>query len=403
MPEYSEKELMSQWDKLTVSVFTGSNSAFYGSLLCSMDVQFDDSVEMTTIDPNMVVKWNKGFFMESSQDVRKYVLMKEIEHVARLHYIRKGSRDDEMWNTACDYEINADLKRDKYSWGGLDVPYDPKYTDMPAEDIYDILQNEQGDDDQKTEPQGSFGNGVPDMQPSSDGDSSDGQDGDGEGSDSPSAGLSTDQMNNLMNSVIRASQSAKLAGSPMGSVDGLLDKFLKPQVPWDKLLRKYMRDKLKKCTDWGRPHRRFHNIYLPRKTQQQNGLMEIAFYLDTSGSISDEMVKIFNSEVKHIHETYNPKSIRLVQFDTSIRHEIVYSRGTKISKMKVSGRGGTDLQCVYDHIKETKPTVVVVLTDMYCHPMPIINGLEVLWVVFDNPNAVVLQGKVSHVNTRGQL
>ena len=402
MPKYSEKELMSQWDKLTVSVFTGSNSAFYGSLLCSMDVQFDDSVEMTTIDPNMVVKWNKDFFMESSQDVRKYVLMKEVEHVARLHYIRKGSRDDELWNTACDYEINADLKRDNYNWGDLDVPYDPKYVDMPAEDIYDILQNEQDDDDQKSDSQGSFGNGVSDMQPSPDGNPSDDQDGDGEGSGSPSAGLSTDQMNNLMNSVIRATQSAKLAGSPMGSVDSLLNKFLKPQVPWDKLLRKYMRDKLKKSTDWGRSHRRFHDIYLPRKVQQQNGLMEIAFYLDTSGSISDEMVRIFNSEVKHIHETYNPKSIRLVQFDTSIRHEIVYNRGTKISKMKVSGRGGTDLQCVHDHIKQTKPTVAVVLTDMYCHPMPVINGLEVLWVVFDNPNAVVLQGKVSHVNTRGQ-
>ena len=380
------KQIQEMWDKLTVSVFKGRNHAFYGSLLCSLDVKWDDQAPcIAMVNPDLGLVFKPDQMLALPQATREFILLHELEHIARLHDLRRGDRDFDLWNQACDYEINLAQVNDGLTYEGTNPLIDTKYSGMSAEQIYDLLDQNQ-EDKNNASSSGSWGDGQMDM-----------EEGSGDGGN-----LTQEQMTKQLNAVVRASQSAKFQGcttSLTEAIDSILSTFLKPKVEWYKLLRRHMTDKLNKKLNWKKRNRRYHNIYIPSRTKQTNGLKKIIYYLDTSGSISDEMVQIFNSEVKYIHETFHPKETVLVQFDTSIRMEKTYKRGDRIHTMKVSGRGGTSLECVREHIKEHAPDVVVILSDLFCRPMEEIRGVDVLWVVFDNEAAQVNQGKLCHIKS----
>lgn len=384
-----QKELDKAWDELVVSVFRGSNRAFYGSLLCSLELKWDETIPTAAVTTDMEILWNPQFFLGLPKETRKFVLLHEIEHIARLHMLRAGTREHERWVYACDYEINLAQQDEGLTYEGTQPLISEQFRGMTAEEIYAHLENNEED---KSDSNGSWGDGSPDVQ------EGDPENGDGQADQ----GLTQAQASKIINAVAKAVQAEKISGyttDKTAAVETILNQFLKPSLDWNKFLRRYMTDKLKKQLTWKRRNKRFPGIYLPTRRQDKKGLTNITFYLDTSGSITDKMVEIFNTEVKYVFEHFQPKSLNVVQFDTDIRHEIQYNRGTRIKQMSVSGRGGTCLQCVQEHIVKTRPNIVVVLSDLECLPMGKLNGQEILWIVFDNPQAQVHQGRVFHVKT----
>ena len=384
-----QKELDKAWDELVVSVFKGSNRAFYGSLLCSLELKWDETTSTAAVTPDMEILWNPQFFLGLPKETRKFVLLHEIEHIARLHMLRAGTREHKRWVYACDYEINLAQQDEGLTYEGTSPLISEQFRGMTAEEIYDLLESEK---ENEADSSGSWGDGSPDVQ---EGDSESGE-------GKPDQGLTQAQASKIINAVAKAVQAEKISGyttDKTAAVETILNRFLKPSLDWNKFLRRYMTDKLKKQLTWKRRNKRFPGIYLPTRRQDKKGLTNITFYLDTSGSITDKMVEIFNSEVKYVFEHFQPKSLNVVQFDTEIRHEIQYNRGTRIKQMAVSGRGGTSLHCVREHITKTRPNIVVVLSDLECLPMDRINGQEILWIVFDNPQAQVHQGRMFHVKT----
>lgn len=384
-----QKELDKAWDELVVSVFKGSNRAFYGSLLCSLELKWDETIPTAAVTPDMEILWNPQFFLGLPKETRKFVLLHEIEHIARLHMLRTGTREHKRWVYACDYEINLAQVDEGLTYEGTKPLISEHFRGMTAEEIYDLLENEE---ENEADSSGSWGDGSPDVQ---EGNS---ENGDGQ----PDQGLSQVQASKIINAVAKAVQAEKISGfstEKTEAVESILNTFLKPSLDWDKFLRRYMTDKLKKQLTWKRRNKRFPGIYLPTRRQDKKGLTNITFYLDTSASITDEMVAVFNSEVKYVFEHFQPKMLNVVQFDTDIRKETQYSRGTRIKQMDISGRGGTDLHCVHEHIIKTGPNIVVILSDLECLPMASIRNQEILWIVFDNANASVNQGRVFHVKT----
>lgn len=385
-----QKELNKAWDELVVAVFKGSNRAFYGSLLCSLELKWDETVATASVTSDMEILWNPQFFLGLPKETRKFVLLHEIEHIARLHMLRTGTREHKRWVYACDYEINLAQVDEGLTYEGTHPLISEKFRGMTAEEIYEHLESDEQD---KSDSNGSWGDGSPDVQ------QGDPKNGDGQADQ----GLTQAQASKIINAVAKAVQAEKISGyttEKTAAVETILNQFLKPSLDWNKFLRRYMTDKLKKQLTWKRRNKRFPGIYLPTRRQDKKGLTNITFYLDTSGSITDKMVEIFNSEVKYVFEHFQPKSLNVVQFDTEIRHEIQYNRGTRIKQMAVSGRGGTSLECVHEHIIKTRPNIVVVLSDLECLPMNRLNGQEILWIVFDNPQAQVYQGRVFHVKTK---
>lgn len=409
----TEAALKTAWDSCVVDTMTHKNDgAFYGSILCAIKLVWTDKVETIVINPDMELHWNSEWFLSLTKEERLYVLMHMLSHVSLLHMPRMGTRKEDIWAKASNYEINSILRdgEHKMPWGNLDMPYDKKYKGLSAEEIYQQLleeseeeQDGENQDDQSggsgsSPPEGSWG--TPEM--SLDTQNSSGDDSDGSGGEKGNSPMTPQQANDMIGTVAKATQEAQLGGRQAGAhaqvSKGILDKFLKSQLPWNTFLRKFMIDKLAKRLSWKRPKRRHEKIYLPARRPHDNGLTDISIYMDTSGSITDEMVQILNSEVRYIQEHFKPKNLRVVQFDTGIRDITTYTRGSKITKMKIAGRGGTCLRCVKEDIEQNKPKIAVILSDLECYPMEPVKGTELLWIVFGNKHAEVNQGRAFHVD-----
>ncbi len=93
---------------------------------------------------NQAVKDNREFFIDRL-DLKQveYLLAHEVLHVAFEHMLRRGEREPQAWNVACDYAINQILEDEKIGRKptGDDAPLlDSRYRGMAAEDIYGELE-----------------------------------------------------------------------------------------------------------------------------------------------------------------------------------------------------------------------------------------------------------------------
>lgn len=358
-------------DKTIIHCFKTNNSAFLAPILCKLKVVIDNSKNNPTCATDGIRLYiNEEFFTSLTLDQRITVILHETWHVARLHMLRRNDRDPTLWNIACDYRINNDLVkegRNVESIKGL-INSDFDHFDFSEEEIYDYLK--------KSSPSIS-----PQML------SSDIKEG--------SHVLTPTEVSEVISNVVEASQLAKMAGYTDASLTSVINKFLKPVLPWEKLLNRFFTQLSKEDYSWRKPNRRYQDMYLPSLDNVENKLDHIAFFIDTSGSISDNQLKRFNSEVKYIHDTYRPEKLTVIQFDTKITNILNYSADDKVKKVSCYGRGGTDLSEVYDYICKNKPTASVIFTDLWCTMMPPVK-YPVFWIISgDHPDAPF--GKSIHI------
>ena len=378
---YDEATLNRTLDRTKAAVFMSKDAVFFGSIMCSLTFVWDREVPSACTN-GITLWWNPDFFMGMAPNARATVLKHELWHVARMHMLRAGTRLMKEWNWACDIRINNDLENEKNDFTGIEECWKDQSFDrmgkglMSEETIYDlILQNQL-----PPPPSGSFGGGE---------------------DDNDMVPLDQNQQQQVINTVVQAVQQAKLAGQPgaiPGDVEVILKHFLEPVIPWQQLLMQYFTDMLDEDYTWARPNRRHTDIYLPSRFTDDGRLEHLIYFLDVSGSISDEDILRFNSEVKYIQEQLDPEKLTLVQFDTRIQNVKEFTSGDPFDEIKVVGRGGTCLIPVRDYIEKHKPTAAVVFSDMWVTPMEqLTEDIPVIWAVYNNPSATVPFGRMVHI------
>jgi predicted metal-dependent peptidase len=395
MDDLDIPHLTKELDRAKSGVFLGNNAAFLGSLMCSMNFHWDRSVPTAATD-GVNLYWNPDWFLSLKPEARKTVLVHELWHPARLHFHRQGTRDPKIWNYATDIRINNELTAEGYSFDGIEGCWrDTKYPPgMPEEDIYDDLMKNQT----PPPPQGGWGQPPPPC--------NGGNGGSEPGGPNPDSGcdmLPADKGTSAtaINNVVRAIHQAKLgggAGTIPGDVELLISKFLSPVLPWELLLNQFMQDLIQEEYTWRQPNRRFPDMYLPSRYQDEGKLTHLIYYEDVSGSISDVDCLRFNSEVKHVKDTFQPSKMTLVQFDTRITQEIVFYDDDPFDQIKILGRGGTSLVPVRAHILHHRPTAAIIFSDLDCAPMePLGLDIPILWICIRNGKAKVPFGKLIHI------
>lgn len=374
--DLSPRELTRLLDKVKSKVFMGSNAAFLAPLMCSMNFIWTKSIP-TAATNGLTLWWNPVWFTYLPAPTRETVLVHELWHPARLHMMRRGNRDPLIWNYACDIRINNDLEKQGYKFDNtmpwLDHQFDVS-GNQPEEAIYEELIK-------KMPPQsGSWGDadGTGDMEE-----------------------LTEAEQRTLIQNVVQAQQSAIKtgnAGDIPGDFETILDQFLIPKVNWEEALMRFFTERFSYSYTWRRPNRR-HEIYLPSRKQDEDGMLtHLMYFLDVSGSVTDEQVIRFNSEVKYIKDVLRPKKLTLVQFDTRITQIDVFEENDSFDKLVVVGRGGTDLRPVREMILKEKPSAAVVFSDLYCAPMEPVD-IPVIFVAVDNRQATVKFGELIHIES----
>lgn len=366
-----EREL----DKTKSAVFLGSNAAFLGSVLCSVNFIWDKSISTACIN-GLNFKWNPDWFISLPIESRKTVLLHELWHIAKMHSLRVGNRNHKIFNYACDYHINNDLEKEGYTFAGTDPLKDSKYGSMSEEEIYDLLIKEHIPENTTT---WGIGKEETDFEP-----------------------LNQEEKQELVAAVIRATHVAEQAnqgGSIPGTVREHIDRFLAPVVPWENLLLKFFTELENEDFTWRKPNRRYQDIYLPSRIKDESKLEHLLYCIDVSGSISKNDIIRTNSEIKYIKERFNPEKLTILQFDTKVQKIDVYTSMDCFNYLDVIGRGGTHLECVREYINEHKPTAAVVFSDLHCPKMHYLNNdIPVIWIVLNNKNAKVNFGKMVHIN-----
>lgn len=374
-PPLDYAQLNRELDRVKTKVFLSKSAGFLGPLMCTLDFSWREDIKTAATD-GLHLWWNPHFFNRCKPTTRMATLVHELWHPGLLHMVRRGDRIHEIWNIACDYAINNMLDNEGYIFDPDDIKVyqDHRFGTMNAEAIYDELMK-----DITVIPM------LPDWE-----------------ADMVEPAKSDVPL--IVNNVVAANMAAQTGGSQAGSMTGelasILKRFLDPKLPWDQLLDRFFNSVGGEDITWARPNKRhLHSgMYLPSRAESHEGLDHIVDFLDVSGSVDDNQVIRFNSEIKYIKEKYNPKLLTLVLFDTEIKKVIRFTDEDPFDQLVVVGRGGTSLRCVYDFLIKEKPDAAVIFSDLHCRPMkklPI--NIPLIWVAIDNRGAKVNEGKLVHV------
>lgn len=366
-------------DKTKVRTFLGKNAAFFGPLMCNLLFAWNDQIATAQVD-GITLEWSPKFFAWLKPAPRETVMRHEMEHVARLHMLRRGSRDPELWGQACDHRINLDLRAEGYSFEDIEwALMDPRFGQQAEEEIYEILKAEAAAGTKKKQKDWLAG----DIK-------------------SPPEGAKHQAVAN----VVRAIQQAKAAGKPgdiPGNVQLTVEAFLAPVLDPRILLQRFFTELGDLHYTWKRPNRRFQDIYMPALEPDMDRLAHLMYFLDISGSVSDGEIRRFNSEIKQVKDLFNPRRLTIVTFDTEIHDVIEVTEDDHFDRITVTGRGGTSLKPVRQYIIDQQPTAALIFTDLGCRPMKSLpKEIPILWIVTGNPGATVPFGQLIHLPAEKQ-
>lgn len=366
------------FQKTKAQLFRMKSAGFLGPLLCKLSFSWDASIDTACVNTKEM-RWNPDFFMNLTEAQRVTVLAHELWHIGFMHLLRLGTRDAKLWNIAGDHVINLRLKDDGYDMSDFPYLMDSRFNGLSTDQVYDILEKEAS-----ASPAGSSGT------PSAD----------GLGYDIEHKPMTDAEKYDAITDVVAATQAAKIGGKP-GDVPGettlLINEFLDPKLPWETLLYNFFNALTNKDRSFARPSRRYDDPYMPGMSPS-NGLEHLIYYLDISGSVTDDQIRVFNSEVKFIQEELRPERLTLVTFDTKIHDVYEFEIDEPFYEIHVTGRGGTSLNKVYKHMKKHQPTAAVIFTDLWVH-IPENPGIPLVWCCTDNPGGKVPYGTLIHVDT----
>ena len=160
-----------------------------------------------------------------------------------------------------------------------------------------------------------------------------------------------------------------------GWLNRLFDALSRPQLNWRALLRRHIKETIPYDSSYKKPRRRTYSVgvYYP-VTFYKPHIITVA--IDVSGSISDDDLNKFISEVYGITRAYPNVKIRVLFWSTMVdeKNDTVYKPGKlkSVLGIKANTTGGTYISCVEDYLKDhdMKESSVIYLTDGYVESNP---------------------------------
>ena len=340
---------------------------FIGNVALNLPYIVDYGVK-TAATNGKNIRYNPHFVDSLNDEERKFVVAHECLHPMLEHTYRRNGRNHKRWNQAADYVINKlldDEKIGKMPQGGLLDNNIHQAGGGSTDGIYNILP--EPDDD------GNNGHGDP-------------LDDCNDGGDTPAE--QAQQEAEWKVRVAQAAQAAKMMGKMSAGLERLVGEILKPKVDWRDVLRKFLEKCKSDQRSWSKFNRRFlaQGIYLPSVSGESLG--EIAFAVDCSGSITQDVIDQFAAEIRSAKEDGNPTKIHVVYFDSEVSHYECYGKDDDLD-IKPHGGGGTAFSPVFEYFAEhdINPVACVFLTDLCCNDFGEQPAYPVLWVSTDEGTA----------------
>jgi predicted metal-dependent peptidase len=184
--------------------------------------------------------------------------------------------------------------------------------------------------------------------------------------------MDAEQLKKLEGEIDKAlRQGGMLAGRMGKTIPRVIGELLEPKIDWREVLRDFVQSAMRGKDEytWRKMSKPYlaNDMYIPSMHTETMGELVVA--IDTSGSIDNEQISEFASELASICEVCSPDKIRVLWWDTKVHGEQVFIGNYQdIGKMlKPLGGGGTHVGCVSDYMikNSVNAEVLVIFTDGY--------------------------------------
>ena len=321
----------------------------------------------TTWSNGKALYFNPAYIDSLDVEQTQFALSREAMHCALLHFYRRASRNKKLWEIACNLAVNPILLSD-----GLkptpDTISSSEFDGLTAEEIYPLLKdnewkqnNAEGDGNEQLP-------NSPDHAPQE-------------------ASLNSAEMEILAaqwrQRLAAAAQQATMVGKLSKEMARLVDFFLQPKLPWRALLAQYLSATARNDYSYTRPSsRRGDPAIFPGLRSEQ---INLVVAVDTSGSIREEEIKQFFSEVNAIKGQIRAR-IELLCCDVKIAEgfPVIFEAWDDFSfETRVEGGGGTDFCPVFNWVEkqDIRPDTLLYFSDGYGTYPDTIPGYPVIWLI----------------------
>ena len=346
---------------------------FYGLFLLGLSKVIDKSVETACVRKrgiNCELVINPEYW-ETQDDMQQLNLIQhEVYHIVFQHmFMTPFFKNHEVLNVAADCEVNSYLQNLDDTWI---VPSmfnaEPK---LGTKTYYDIIMNQTPPPPPQRGGDGNGSNGLPNTK----------DDHSSWGKEFQECSDAEKQLiQNQINSQIKtaAEQTIKMRGTIPAEMQAIVDELFKPKprvFDW----KAYFRRMLGSIYDINiKKTRRKESIRFPGAAGiKHKKKVSILVAVDTSGSVNDEELKDFFSEITYIYKA--GARITILECDAAISANYEY---TGKWTGKVHSRGGTDFQPVIDYYRKNMKdyAALVYFTDGECS-IPNNVPRDTIWVI----------------------
>ncbi len=431
------------------------NRAFYGQIVSNLKTVIleDDSWCGTACTDGDTIYWNREFVKKHTKQELMFIAAHEILHVLYGHVGKLNRRDPDIFNMATDYLVNYTLVNDICAKSGKDscakIPdcglYDARFTDeMTTEEIYQILKdssveikapldfhilnpvNKKNDDEQDGDSSGDSdgdnegdgddeGNGGNSQEDGAgDGEGGSGNNGDKNGKSNGKITvlgrngppqLTARDLERIQQKIVGHAIQAAMAvgaGNVPAGVMRRIGELIEPKIDWRSKLDSFLRSSIRDDFTFQRLSRRdMGSFILPASDIVEKPKIHVA--VDTSGSMSEQMLRDIFSEIKGIMETFEDFELSAWTFDTKVYGHKTFTP-MNLSEMDdfvatAKGGGGTMFECNWDFMKreDISPDRLILFTDGYpCGTWGDEHYCDTLFVIHGNTKIVAPFGETCY-------
>ena len=379
-------------------------ASFFGNLATRLKLVNADEWCPTAATDGRNFYYNSRFIEMLKPKEVEFLFGHEVLHCVYDHMGRRGDRDPQLWNIADDYCVNADLKKHRVGEFITTVPclYDSKYEGMSAEEVYDDLyENAEKIDigslidkllDDHLDGEGTDANGDKNSDEKS-----------GSGSGKPKLTEEEKQQikDEIKEAVLAAAAASDGAGNLPAGVRRIIQDMTAPKMNWRELLRMQLESTIKSDYSWMRSSRKGWDMDAVMPGQKPDELIDIAVFIDASGSIDGKMLKDFLSETSGIMDQFASYRVHLATFDTKVYNPQQFDSENldSIADYEVEGGGGTDFDSIFEYLKDQQiePKRLVVFTDGYpCGSWGDEVYADTVWIIHGNTTIVPPWGQYAY-------
>jgi len=378
---------------------------FFGNLATRLNLINADDWCPTAATDGRRFYYNSVFVNSLPLKQLEFLVGHEVLHAVYDHMGRRGNRDPKLWNIADDYCVNWDLVEQRV---GDKIPialYDSKYKGMSAEEVYDDLY-ENADKINIDE----LMKRLLDEHLDGEGDGEGEGDGDKPGNGRPRLSeAEKKEIRDEIKEAVLAAANAAGAGNIPGGVKRMIRDLTEPVMDWRELLQQQIESTIKSDFTWARPSRRSWHMDAVMPGMKPGEQIDVVIGIDTSGSITDQDLKVFLSEIQGIMEAYEEYRITVMGWDTEVHNVATFTSDNleDISTFEPGGGGGTDPHCVWNYLQanDIEPKKLIMFTD-FCFfgwsPAEVEQYCDTVWIIKGNKSAEPEFGVFAHYEDAGK-